>query len=47
MTAAQRQEIEVTLDLALHTKQGAAFYTKATELLYGGAAGGGGSGRQA
>lgn len=33
--------LEVAIDLALHPKQGEAFLTKATEVLYGGAAGGG------
>lgn len=32
---------EVAIDLQLHQKQGLAFQTRATEVLYGGAAGGG------
>jgi len=41
MPATNRKLNYVTLDLNLHTKQGEAFNTPATELLYGGAAGGG------
>ena len=33
--------IQSALDIALHPKQGVAYHSQATEILYGGAAGGG------
>ena len=38
---AKLQPADAELDLALHPKQNSAFYSPATEILYGGAAGGG------